>query len=84
MSVRNLDRLFRPRPVALVGATPGPGSVGALVERNLRRAGFIAEPMLVNPHHRAIDGLSVYPDIAGLPLVTDLAVVATPPVTFRR
>jgi len=43
MSVRNLDKLFGPRSVALIGATPRPGAVGALVTRNLRRAGFAGE-----------------------------------------
>jgi acetyltransferase len=81
MSVRNLDRLFKPRSVALIGATPRPRSVGAVIERNLARAGFTGELMLVNPHHHAIDGLSVYPDIASLPKAPDLAVIATPPET---
>jgi acetyltransferase len=81
MSVRNLDKLFQPRSVALIGATPRPSSVGAVVMRNLRRAGFAGELMLVNPHQRAIDGLNVYPDVASLPQVPDLAVVVTPPET---
>jgi acetyltransferase len=78
MSVRNLERLFRPRSVALIGATPRPGSVGAVVARNLRRAGFAGELMLVNPHHRMIDGLAVHPNVASLPQVPDLAVIVTP------
>jgi acetyltransferase len=81
MSVRNLDKLFRPQSVALIGATPRPGSVGGVVARNLRRAGFAGELMLVNPHHRTIDGLTVYPDLARLPQTPDLAVIATPPET---
>ena len=81
MSVRNLDKLLGPRSVALIGATPRPGSVGAVVGRNLRRAGFAGELMLVNPHHRAIDGFRVYPDVASLPIIPDLAVIATPPQT---
>jgi acetyltransferase len=81
MSVRNLGRLFKPGSVALIGATPRPGSVGAVVARNLRRAGFAGEKMLVNPHYHAIDGLTVYPDIKSLPRVPDLAVIATPPET---
>ena len=40
MSVRNLDKLFKPRSVALIGATDRAGSVGAVLLRNLRRAGF--------------------------------------------
>jgi acetyltransferase len=81
MSVRNLDKLFNPRSVALIGATPRPGSVGAVVARNLRRAGFAGELLLVNPHHQAIDGLTVHPNIASLPRAPDLAVIVTPPET---
>jgi acetyltransferase len=81
MSVRNLDKLFKPQSVALIGATPRPGAVGALVARNLRRAGFAGELMFVNPHHHAIEGLSVYPAVASLPQAPDLAVVVTPPET---
>ena len=54
MSVRNLDKLFQPRSVALIGATPGAGSARAVVMRNLCRAGFPAERMLVNPQHSPI------------------------------
>ena len=62
MSVRNLDKLFKPRSVALIGATPRPDSVGGVVARNLRRAGFAGELMLVNPHHQTIDGLERSPE----------------------
>ena len=82
MSVRNLDKLFTPRSVALIGATPRPGSVGAVVARNLRRAGFAGELMLVNPHHRILDDVAVYPNVASLPQTPDLAVIVTPPETI--
>jgi acetyltransferase len=81
MSVRNLDKLFEPRSVALIGATPRPGSVGGVVLRNLRRSGFAGELMLVNPHHGRIDGLTVYRNVASLPQAPDLAVIVTPPET---
>ena len=81
MSVRNLDKLFKPRSVALIGATPRSGAVGAVVARNLRRAGFAGQLMFVNPHHQAIEGLSVYPTVASLPQPPDLAVIVTPPET---
>ena len=48
MSVRNLDKLFKPQSVALIGATPRPGSVGAVVVRNLRRAGFAGAAAFFN------------------------------------
>ncbi len=81
MSVRNFDKLFKPRSVALIGATDRAGSVGAVVLRNLRRAGFRGELLLVNPHHQMLDGLPVYPDVASLPRAPDLAVIVTPPNT---
>jgi acetyltransferase len=54
VSVRNLDKLFNPGSIALIGATPRPGSVGGVVARNLRRAKFAGDLMLVNPHQREI------------------------------
>jgi acetyltransferase len=77
MPVRNLDKLFTPRSVALIGAIR-PGSVGAVVARNLRRAGFAGELMLVNPDHHALAGLVVHPDVASLPQAPDLAIIITP------
>jgi acetyltransferase len=81
MSVRNLDKLFEPRSMALIGATPRPSSVGGVLMRNLRRARFGGELTLVNPHHHMIDGLIVHPDVASLPRAPDLAVIVTPPET---
>lgn len=81
MSVRNLDRMFKPRSVALIGATSRSRAVGSLVLRNLRRAGFVGTTMLVNPHHETIEGIPVFRDVASLPTAPDLAVVVTPPQT---
>jgi acetyltransferase len=84
MSVRNLDKLFNPASVALIGATDRDGSVGSVVLRNLHRARFHGALMLVNPQHRELDGMRVYPDVASLPQAPDLAVIATPPDTVPR
>ena len=81
MSIRNFEKLFRPHSVALIGASERPGSVGAVVARNLRRAGFEGELLLVNPHLTNLDGMTVYRDVARLPHPPDLAVIATPPDT---
>jgi len=79
MSVRNLDRLLRPKAVAFVGASKRPGSIGLVTTRNLRSAGFQGPIMLVNPHEREIEGLPCYPDLASLPVTPDLVLIATPP-----
>jgi acetyltransferase len=81
MSIRNFHKLFHPASVALIGASERPGSVGAVVARNLRRAGFKGELLLVNPHLENLDGMRVYPGVASLPHAPDLAVIATPPAT---
>ena len=81
MSIRNLEKLFQPDSVALIGATDRLGSVGAVLTRNLRRASFAGELFLVNPHRQTLDGLPVYADVASLPCTPDLAVIATPSAT---
>ncbi|MGE0254839.1 MAG: bifunctional acetate--CoA ligase family protein/GNAT family N-acetyltransferase [Alphaproteobacteria bacterium] len=81
MTVRNLDRLFRPRSVALIGASRRPRAVGQVVARNLLRGGFAGVVMPVNPREQAIEGVLAYPDIESLPVTPDLAVIATPPDT---
>jgi acetyltransferase len=57
MSVRNLDKLFEPRSIAVIGSIARADALGAVVTRNLRRAGFAGEVMLIDPHRSAIDGL---------------------------
>jgi acetyltransferase len=81
MSIRNLDYLLKPRSVALIGAGTKPHSVGAVLARNMFSAGFEGPVMPVNPHHKAIEGVLTYPDVASLPMTPDLAVIATPPET---
>src|SRR5271156_2458206 len=81
MSVRNLDRIFKPRSIAFIGATSRPRTVGAVLLANLRGGGFAGPLMLVNSKYQEIDGLPVSPDISSLPSVPDLAVIATPPAT---
>ena len=80
MSVRNLDRMFRPSSVALIGASPRTGTIGHQILENLR-AQFPGSLMLVNPAHRTIDGMPVHAGIADLPRTPDLAVIATSPNT---
>jgi len=48
MSIRNLDLLFDPQSVAVIGATERNGSVGATVWRNLREGGFTGARWPVN------------------------------------
>lgn len=76
MSTRNLSYLLRPRKVALVGASPRPGSLGHAVLQNLREQTRHPEIALVNPHHNEIEGLKCHAHLRDLPSRPDLVVVA--------
>jgi acetyltransferase len=81
MSPAYLERLFRPRSVAVIGANNRPQRVGSVVVRNLLAGGFEGPIMPVNPRYEAVAGVLTYPDVASLPRTPDLAVICTPPTT---
>jgi predicted CoA-binding protein len=78
VSIRNLDRVFNPRRVALIGASSRPGAVGKVLLDNLVAAGPEREIQLVNPKYSDIDGRVCHGSVDDLPEVPDVAVVATP------
>ncbi len=78
MSTRQLDRAFRPKSVALVGASDRPGSTGRAVLDNLVSAGFDGVLHVVNPRHEEIAGRRSYKDLRALPEPPDLVIVVAP------
>jgi acetyltransferase len=83
MSVRNLDYLFNPRSVAVIGASERPHSVGATVLRNLLAAPFHGPIYPVNPKYGSLAGRECYAGVSALPQIPDLAVICTPAATVR-
>src|ERR1051326_3923362 len=81
MSIRNLDSIFRPRSIALIGASTRECSAGRVIMENLLAAGFKGPIAPVNPKYKTVCGVAAYPDVASLPFAPDLAVIATPPRT---
>ena len=82
MSISYLERMFRPRSVAVVGANNRPQRVGNVVMRNLLSGGFDGPIMPVNPRYEAVAGVLTYPDVASLPRTPDLAILCTPAETI--
>jgi acetyltransferase len=82
MTIRNLDSLLRPRSVAVIGASPKPNSIGAIVMRNLVAGKFRGPVYPVNPHHREVAGMRAFGAVRDLPGAPDLAVICTPPKTI--
>ena len=81
MTTRNLESLFAPSSVAVIGASDRPQSVGATVMRNLLESGFQGPVLPVNPKHEAVAGVLCYNSVGDLPVTPDLAVICTPPAT---
>ena len=80
----NLERLFRPASIAVVGATDRLGSYGGQTLLNLRAIGYPGHVWGVNPKRRQALGYSCYPTIAELPAIPDAVVVAVPAAGVRR
>jgi acetyltransferase len=78
VNIHNLDHIFNPRRIAIIGVTGNPKSVGGFVLRNLIGSGFKGVVYPVNPTSEAVLGMPCYPDIGSLPNVPDLAVICSP------
>jgi acetyltransferase len=79
MDVHRLDRIFKPKRIAVVGVTINPNSVGGKVVSNLVGGGFTGVVYPVNPQHEAVLGIHCFPDVRSLPRTPDLAILCTPP-----
>jgi len=78
VSIRNLDKIFKPQRIAVVGASNNPQSVGYTVLKNLIGSGFQGVVYPVNPKREAVQGIQAYPSVKELPKAPDLAVICTP------
>lgn len=81
MTTRNLDAVFNPKSVAIIGASKRAGSVGHVVMENVVKGDFGGEIWPVNPKYNKVAGLRCYHRIGDLPAAPDLAVIMTPPAT---
>ena len=82
MSIRNLDRLFQPRSVAVIGASDKPDRIGTRALDNLVQGSFIADGGAVwpvNPKYAQLRGMPCYAKVSALPAAPDLAIICTPP-----
>ena len=76
--LETMNRLMRPRAIAVIGASDQPGKIGNSVMRNLVDGGFPGEIYPVNPKASEILGKRVYADVSELPDGVDVAVFAIP------
>jgi acyl-CoA synthetase (NDP forming) len=70
-----LAPLLKPASVAVVGASPKPGSAGYGMIRSMLACGFEGRLYTVNPNYREIEGVRCFPSIANLPEPVDHAIL---------
>ncbi|NPV73649.1 MAG: acetate--CoA ligase [Pelotomaculum sp.] len=73
-----LTSLFRPRSVAVIGASRTPGKIGNAIVRNLIECGYQGKIYPVNPKESEIEGLVCYPQVTAVPAEVEMAVLAVP------
>jgi acetate---CoA ligase (ADP-forming) len=77
---RDINRLLKPRSIAIVGASETPGALGAVVLANLLSHGFAGDIHLVNPKRATISGRPAVASVEALPEGVDCAILAIPRV----
>ncbi|AHY45689.1 ATP-grasp domain [Rubrobacter radiotolerans] len=75
---QQLDAIFKPENVAVIGATERPGSVGRTIMWNLVSNPFGGTVFPVNPKRPNVLGIKTYPSIGEVPAEVDLAIVVSP------
>ncbi len=78
MSIRNLDALFKPRSIAVVGASNQPHTVGYALWQNVSSDDYQGAVFPVNLKYDTVQGARAYRSVADLPQTVDLAIVAIP------
>jgi acetyltransferase len=81
MVVENLDKIFKPKSIAVIGASDKAGSPGYRVFRNLIGSGYEGVVYPINPNRESVQGVHAYKTITELPKVVDLAIIITPAIT---
>ena len=74
----SLDALFRPRSIAVIGASREARSIGHTLLGNLVGHGYTGTVFPVNPAATSVHSVKCYPDVGAIPDPLDLAVIAVP------
>ncbi len=74
----NLDAIFHPDSVAIIGASRTPGKIGYILTNNMLNSGFKGKIYPVNPGADEILGLKCYPSVLDIPNDVDLSVITIP------
>ena len=74
----SIEKFFKPKSVAVIGASRRQDTIGQALVRNLVLGDFTGRVYAVHPTADAVSGLPTYPSVADIPETVDVAVVAVP------
>jgi len=74
----DLNSLFEPRSVAILGASSDPLKLGGRPIRFMKESGFQGKIYPVNPKNDEIQGLKAYPSVLDIPGEVDQAIIILP------
>lgn len=78
--MKNLDKIFKPDSVAVIGASNSPGKVGYIIVDNMISDGYKGKIYPINPKADEILGLKAYANIKDVPEKVDLVIMSIPAV----
>lgn len=76
--INSLDAIFRPRSIAVIGASSTHRSIGRQILHNLVSCEFQGKVFPVNPHAEVINSIKAYPSVLKIPDPVDLAIIVVP------
>ena len=75
---RSLDGIFRPKSIAVIGASTRKGTIGREILHNLIESEFNGKVFPVNPKASVIHSIKCYSTILDVPDAVDLAIIVVP------
>ncbi|UCG52477.1 MAG: acetate--CoA ligase family protein [Candidatus Latescibacterota bacterium] len=75
---QTLDAVFKPKSIAVIGATPKRGTIGHQLLQNIFQFGFSGIVFPVNPKYESIHSIKCYPSVSSIPDPVDLAFIVIP------
>jgi acetyltransferase len=82
--MNNLDPIFSPKSVAVIGASTTPGKVGHDIFANILKGGYTGTLYPVNPSAKSVLSVKAYPCLKDIPDDIDLAIIILPPAAALK
>lgn len=75
---KTLDRILRPRSIAVIGASSSPSKIGHNIVDNIIKGGYTGRLFPINPKEKKILNLEVFPSVLDVPEEIDVAILTIP------